>query len=159
MKLNKKFKYLITISIVIAILFIAYSISWNITSEKELKITAFNMSAEKKEIGFFIFQGTEENNTFTAYYETLEHNESCMFHIKIDKSYTIFKVFIHVLNYTCWINPSECNGKKLIVDAHASYSFPNGEVHDLLAVVDISGDILTITKMPEPKYIAKVDFP
>ena len=118
---------------------------------------------EFKEINDFVevylMEGSVEDRHLWMTLQQLDHNESYTFDIRIDKSLNIYKVLIEAINYTYWSNPfAEEYGSSKQIEAYAFYSFTNGEIHDLLAVIDTSGDILTITKMPEPKHITKVDF-
>ena len=105
-----------------------------------------------------IKEGLDEQGKFWITAHALNQNESYTFHIKIDRVYTINTIRINAINYTYWIIPSTNDSDTKQIEALAFYYFSTGELHDLLAVINQTGDTITITRLPEPEYPIKVDF-
>ena len=158
--------------------------------EQELKVTILNTSNEKMKVELYIFIGPDFDSRFTVQYKTLEHNESVVFNLKFDKTDSIYMVDIRAINHTYYIHP-ETHKKYTLSDGteygivryngHVNYSFSDGKLHNLLAVItpaywklntsNFSGNLkyniqdtnlnpidITIVQMPEAGKPIKVDF-
>jgi len=148
MILNKKFKYLIIIIVTILILLVPVVIFIS-EKESELRLIIINTYEEKAIVSCMIFEGSEDNFFVKGRETTLIPNESYMFYFKFDKSCNIFKVLIRVWDSShSYRNPN----------AYQYYNFSDGELHDLLVIINSSGDTMLIVKIPESMPPVKLDF-
>ncbi len=132
---QNKLKFSIIISVV-TILLLASSIGWNIlTSEKGLKLVVLNSSNKKMMVELFIFAGPDAGNGLAVVHKTLEHNESDVFNLKFDQSDSVYQLLVEAINYSYWGTKFDDNSTVKKVDGYAFYRFPNGQIHDLLAII------------------------
>ena len=112
-------------------------------NEKDMKIIILNTSGEKLEISILFM--SNENILVENHYQ-LENNESCLRHFKIKSPYDITKIIIEAIDYARWIE-LDVNTK---INTYATYYFNDGEICDLIVVINNG---ITISKIPESKHI------
>ncbi len=153
---DKKPKYMIIISFFLAFIIILSFMGWSIlTSENELKLIVMNSYDKKSAISLYILKkdsswSTGEGFLYTSFSDALEYGDSYAYHVKFDKTHKIIGIRLEAYLYDDYLFGNISHSNAI---ASTVYYFTENNHYDLLAVIDSTGENITISKIPEPKFV------